>query len=162
VLGLGNRVRFSVMAWLPFDYSNHNRATFALWIHFSYKDTKLPTTPRPMQRKAKAKPGIFVLEVEDSLRGVHLWLNAIALYTIDQYEERLYERTRYSYLKSDSSHGIFLHQWLRAPRWSVAVPTIRRQSVRSLALLQAECRIPLLTDYVNISRPQPVWYNAGP
>jgi len=79
-----------------------------------------------MQRKAKAKPGIFVLEVEDSLRGVHLWLNAIALYTIDQYKERLYERTRYSYLKSDSFHGIFLLQWRRAPRWSVAVPTTER------------------------------------
>jgi len=38
----------------------------------------------------------------------------------------------------------------RAPSWSVAVPTIRRQSVRSLAFLQAEW-IPMFTGCTSVS-----------
>jgi len=51
-------------------------------------------------------------------------------------------RRKYSYHKNINK--ILLLLW-RAPRWSVAVLTIRRQSVRSLAFLQAEW-IPMLTD----------------
>jgi len=63
------------------------------------------------------------------------------------------------FLKVDGTRlmSVFSFFRLRAAWWSVTVSTIRRQSVRSLAFLQAEW-IPTLTDwqYISINPPQPV------
>jgi len=64
------RVRISV--WLVailVDCSSHTAATCSLWIHLRQKDNRLPTTSRPSS--SRPRPEIFVLDVQDSLRGPH-------------------------------------------------------------------------------------------